>query len=181
VDGQKYYGKSREFRKYLNLPHQTDISIEVAMAGKAPREAMIEKRWQLADPATVSQSATSYVRYLAGSFAEWSIAKHAYVASNSGWFSCRSACYLALGVPVIVQDTGFSRFIPTGEGLFAFSTMDEALAAIEAVESDYERHCKAAREIAEEYFDSRKVLTKLLDDAFATQPTTMSLLSGPDD
>lgn len=92
------------------------------------------------------------------------MAKHGYVVSNCGWFSERSANYLASGRPVITQETGFSKFIPTGEGLFAFSTLDEAVAAIEAVESNYERHCRAAREIAVEYFDSRKVLTRLLNE-----------------
>ncbi len=116
----------------------------------------------------MTETPWSYQRYLSGSRAEFTVAKHGYVVSNCGWFSERSANYLASGRPVITQETGFSRFIPTGEGLFAFSNMDEAVAAIEAVESDYERHCKAAREIAEEYFDSRKVLTKLLDDVMST-------------
>ena len=105
------------------------------------------------------------------------MAKHAYVASNSGWFSGRTALYLALGVPAIVQDTGFSRFLPTGSGLHAFSTEEEALAGIEDVAADYERNCDAALEIAHEYFDARKVLSKLLDDAFSTSPKVDQTIS----
>lgn len=175
VDGVKYHGKSREFRKYFDFPRQTSIPTEVALAGKAPRETMVARGWHLVEPGPISQTADDYMRYLADSFAEWSVAKHAYVASKSGWFSGRSACYLALGVPVVLQDTGFSSVLPTGEGLFAFSTVDQAVEAIEAIASNYQRHCKAAHEIAEEYFDSRKVLTKLLDDAFATQPVSNKL------
>jgi glycosyltransferase involved in cell wall biosynthesis len=86
------------------------------------------------------------------------------VRLNSGWFSERSACYLAAGRPVITQNTGFGRTLPTGEGLFAFDTLDEIVAAFEAVEADYERHSRAARRIAEEYFDAEKVLARLLQD-----------------
>jgi hypothetical protein len=114
-----------------------------------------------------SHSMDAYRNYLRGSRAEWSIAKHAYVGSRSGWFSTRSAAYLALGKPVVVQDTGFRRYYPTGEGLFAFSTMEEAVAAIARVEADYGRHCEAAREIAEREFGSDTVLTRLLQDAGA--------------
>jgi glycosyltransferase involved in cell wall biosynthesis len=93
------------------------------------------------------------------------VAKNAYVQSRSGWFSCRTACYLALGVPAIVQDTGFRRFLPTGSGLFAFTTVDEAADAIACVAADPEQHATAARKIAEEFFDSDKVLTRLIDRA----------------
>jgi glycosyltransferase involved in cell wall biosynthesis len=103
--------------------------------------------------------------YLSRSLGEWSVAKNAYVAGRSGWFSCRTACYLALGVPAIVQDTGFGRAIPTGEGVLTFSTLEEATDAIERLASDPNRHARAAWEIAEEYFDSDKVLTRLIDEA----------------
>jgi glycosyltransferase involved in cell wall biosynthesis len=86
------------------------------------------------------------------------------VRLRSGWFSERSACYLAAGRPVIAQDTGFGEVLPTGEGLFAFETMDEALAGFEAIESDYDRHTRAAADIAAEYFAAERVLGKLLDD-----------------
>jgi glycosyltransferase involved in cell wall biosynthesis len=85
------------------------------------------------------------------------------VRLRSGWFSERDVCYLASGKPVVAQDTGFSNVLPTGEGLFAFADVDGAVAAIEAINGDYARHCRAAREIAEEYFDGRKVAARLLD------------------
>jgi hypothetical protein len=170
VDGQRYFGKSRELLRFIDLPRQSTIHLEIALAGEAPTSDLEENGWTLVSPQSVTTTAEEYMRYLATSYAEWSVAKNAYVASKSGWFSCRSACYLALGIPVILQDTGFTKFIPTGEGLIAFSTMDDAVAAIDALQSDHPHHCKAAREIAEEYFDSRRVLTKLLDDAFATKP-----------
>jgi hypothetical protein len=92
------------------------------------------------------------------------VAKDQNVRLRSGWFSERSACYLAAGRPVITQDTGFGTVLPTGEGLFAFNTMDEILAAFDAIESDYERHAAAARRIAEDYFRAETVLAKLLED-----------------
>jgi hypothetical protein len=95
------------------------------------------------------------------------VAKHVYVALRTGWFSTRSACYLAASRPVVVQDTGFSSVLPTGRGLHAFSTEDGAAAAIEAVEADYEAETKAAREVALAHFDARQVLSRLIDDAFA--------------
>jgi glycosyltransferase involved in cell wall biosynthesis len=95
------------------------------------------------------------------------VAKNAYVASHSGWFSYRTACYLALGVPAVVQDTGFTRTIATGEGLFAFTTLDEAAEAIARIVREPQRHAAAAQAIAEHYFDSRKVLTRLIEDALA--------------
>jgi glycosyltransferase involved in cell wall biosynthesis len=93
------------------------------------------------------------------------VAKHGYVVGQAGWFSCRSACYLAAGRPVVVQDTGFSDVLPVGEGIVAFRTVDEAVAGIADVESKYERHSRAAREIAEEFFDSSRVLEELIDRA----------------
>lgn len=101
-----------------------------------------------------------YVRYSA---AEFSVAKDMCVRTRSGWFSERSACFLAAGRPVITQDTGFARHVPTGEGLFAFNDIDEALSAIDAVRSDYDRHSRAARQTAQEYFASERVLGALLD------------------
>ena len=90
------------------------------------------------------------------------MAKNVYVATRCGWFSCRSVCYLAAGLPVVVQDTGFSEFIPTGEGLFAYSNLDEAVRGMEAVEGDYARHQRAARELAKTHFASEVVLGDLL-------------------
>ena len=109
-----------------------------------------------------------YRSYVQGSRAEWSIAKNGYVRGRSGWFSCRSACYLAAGRPVVVQDTGFSRVIPTGTGVLAFNTLEEATAAVADVEAHYPRHARAAREIAAAYFDSNQVLSQFIEQAMAS-------------
>jgi hypothetical protein len=165
VDGVEYGGKGPEFERFIDLPSRTDVPLELALAGEAPVDRLREHGWRIRDGFEVSHDPWVYRDYLAGSLGEWSVAKNAYVASNSGWFSCRTACYLAAGVPAVVQDTGFSRILPTGEGLFAFSTLDEAAAGIEAVASDPARHGAAAQEIAREYFDSDAVLTRLLEQA----------------
>ena len=125
--------------------------------------ALKENGWQLLDPAQVAATPASYQQFIQGSKAEFGIAKSGYVASRCGWFSDRSVCYLASGRPVLAQETGFSRFLPTGAGLFAFQTADDVLAAIEEVNADYPRHARAARTLAEEFFDSDKVLSRLLE------------------
>jgi hypothetical protein len=119
--------------------------------------------WQLADPAQVARCPKVYQQFIQCSKAEFGVAKSGYVLSRSGWFSDRSACYLASGRPVIAQETGFSSYLPTGRGLFAFRTVDDVLHAIDEFNGSYETHSKAARSIAEEYFDSRKVLGQFLN------------------
>src|SRR5262249_44643855 len=119
-------------------------------------------RWGLIDPTEVAGTPAAYRRFVAGSKAEFGLAKAGYVTARCGWFSDRSACYLASGRPGIAQDTGFSEFLPTGEGLFAFRTAEDVLAGIDAIYADYPRHARAARRIAEAYFDSDVVLTRLL-------------------
>jgi hypothetical protein len=116
----------------------------------------------------VAYTPGSYQRFIQGSKAEFGIAKSGYVAARCGWFSDRSACYLASGRPVIAQETGFGRFLPVGTGLFAFEAIEEVLASIEALNGDYDRHARAARAIAEEYFDSDRVLARLLARLGAT-------------
>ncbi|HXD91278.1 MAG TPA: hypothetical protein VNU00_09495 [Candidatus Binataceae bacterium] len=165
VEGVAYYGKGPEFMRFLDLPTRSALPIEIAISGKAPRDDLRAHGWRLIEAPEVSGDPWTYRDYLARSFGEWSIAKNAYVQSRSGWFSCRSACYLALGVPVIVQDTGFGCAIPRGEGVLSFATLDEAQAAIAAVAMNPARHARAAREIAREYFDSSKVLSRLIDQA----------------
>ena len=105
-----------------------------------------------------------YAAFIRRSRAEFTVAKDQNVRLRSGWFSERDACYLASGKPVVAQDTGFSRILPTGRGLFAFTTMDEALAAVEEINRDYRRHCEAARAIAAEYFEAGAVAARLLAD-----------------
>lgn len=162
-NGREWGGKSDEMLRFLDLPAHTDAPLELAMSGPAPRDKLKQAGWSVIDALSVSSDPWIYRKYLAESFAEWSVAKQAYVASRSGWFSCRTACYLALGVPAIVQDTGFRERLPTGEGLLAFSTIEEAAEAIERVRSDPQRHGDAAIALAQEWFDADKVLTELLD------------------
>jgi hypothetical protein len=135
--------------------------------------------WNVIDAGATCSDLDRYRSYIQRSRAEWSIAKNGYVKGRSGWFSCRSACYLAAGRPVVVQDTGFSRVIPTGTGVLAFNTLEEATAAVTEVEAHYDRHAKAAREIAAMYFDSDKVLVDLVEHAMtADSPTPLALVAG---
>jgi hypothetical protein len=167
VNGVAYRGKSAEFERFMELPANSALPIELAMSGRAPSDRLRAHGWKLTDGYQVSSDPWVYRNYLARSFGEWSVAKNAYVASRSGWFSCRTACYIALGVPAIVQDTGFSSAIPTGEGVLAFSTPAEAADAIQRLASDPERHARAALEIGREYFDARKVLGRLIEQALS--------------
>jgi hypothetical protein len=174
---QCYGQKGAEFMKYIELPQRVlPISLEVALykpglkssrdfAVPVPLDRLAESGWKIVDAAEVCPDFQSYRRYIHRSKAEWSVAKGGYVLGRSGWFSCRSACYLAAGRPVVVQDTGFSKVLPTGEGVIGFNTLAEAQAGIREVEANYRRHAKAAQDIAEAYFDSDKVLRRLLDIA----------------
>jgi glycosyltransferase involved in cell wall biosynthesis len=128
------------------------------------RERLVDGGWRLADPLEITRDPWTYQNYLRASRAEFGIAKHGYVSTQCGWFSDRSSAYLATGRPAIVQDTGFSDFLPCGEGLLAYRTPDEAVAAIRRLhDNDYEAHCSAARAVAEEYFDASRVLNDLLE------------------
>jgi hypothetical protein len=170
VNGVTYRGKSVEFERFMNLPSRSAVPLELSMSGKVPSDTLRAHGWQVLDAYEISHDPWVYRDYLAQSFGEWSVAKHAYVASRSGWFSCRTACYLALGVPAIVQDTGFSTSIPSGEGILAFGTLEEASAAIETLCSAPANHAQAARTIARDYFDARVVLGRLVEQALAGQP-----------
>ena len=113
----------------------------------------------------ISQDVDKYREYIQRSRGEFTVTKDQVVRPRTGWFSDRSCTFLAAGRPVITQETGFSKFLPTGKGLFGFLTMDEILAAVDVIESDYEGSCRAAREIAQEYFAAEKVLGKLMSEA----------------
>jgi hypothetical protein len=164
VDGVRYGGKDVEFSRFLDLPRRTCVSIELAIAGAAPLATLREQGWHVVSAAERSATMESYRSYLRQARGEWSVAKNVYVALRTGWFSCRSAVYLALGKPVVVQDTGWRQNYPTGRGLFSFETPEQAAVALETVDGDYRRHCEAAREIAESEFAAEKVLHKLLVD-----------------
>ena len=166
-DGVFYGQKAHSLRELITLPTRTDARFLLALTihadEKKDLDALRENRWELVDADQVAGTPADYRKFLAGSRGELGIAKSGYVVSRSGWFSDRSACYLASGRPVIAQETGFSRFLPTGEGLFSFETEDGVLEAIEELQRDYERHVRAARTLAEEHFDSDRVLTRLLE------------------
>jgi hypothetical protein len=166
-DGVNYGQKVHSLRQFISLPTRTHVCFLLAMTihpdEKKDLQALAENGWELVDANQVAGTPSDYRRFLAGSRAEIGIAKSGYVLSRCGWFSDRSACYLASGRPVIAQETGFSRFLPTGEGLFSFQTEDDALAAIGELEHDYARHAQAARALAEDHFDSDVVLEGLLE------------------
>ncbi len=165
--GDTWGQKDVEFLKFVDLPGRTTQKFEIAMGMgpgmKRPTEMLRAKGWDIIEPGERLPDPWAYRDYLRTSKGEWSIAKEGYVKSRSGWFSCRSACYLALGRPCVLEDTGWSRVYPTGDGLFAFDTIEEAVAGIEEVNSDYLHHSAEARAVAEEMFDARKVLGKMLE------------------
>ena len=165
VDGITYEGKGVEFERFITFPSHSSLPIELAMSGQAPIDRLRAHGWKMTDAYAVSHNPWVYRDYLASSFGEWSVAKNAYVASRSGWFSCRTACYLALGVPAVVQNTAFDSAIACGEGLLAFNSPDEAGEAVDRIVSDPQKHSKAAVDIAREYFDSDKVLSRLVAEA----------------
>ena len=142
----------------LALPQRTHQALELAVSGDGISPAELTAHgWCLRDPLAVSRTLDTYRRYIQRSRGEFSVAKHGYIASHSGWFSDRSAAYLASGRPVVLQDTGYSTWLPTGLGLVAYRDLDEAVEALARVNADYEHHSRAARAIAEEYFDARRV------------------------
>jgi hypothetical protein len=166
--GVEYRGKAGEFAKIGGLPRRLGRRFRVAVGGtEAPLAQLAEQGWEAEDGPSATLTPEAYQDYLAASRGEVSVAKQVYVALKTGWFSTRSACYLAASRPVVVQDTGFSNFLPTGRGLHAFSTEDEAAAAIEAVETNYRAEAAAARDIALAEFDASRVLSRLIDEAFA--------------
>ena len=124
--------------------------------------------WQLLDSDQNSGDWKIYHEFINRSSAEFSVAKNTYVKGKTGWFSCRSACYLAMGKPVVTQDTGWSKFIPSGQGLFAFDDLPTAVEAVENVIGNYQEHAWFARQIACNYFDSNEVLTSLLNQVNKT-------------
>jgi hypothetical protein len=165
VDGIVYGGKDVEFERFLALPRHTAAPLEVAIAGAAPRARIQAAGWHVVDAHAVSRTMADYRGYITGSRGELSIAKNAYVAPRTGWFSTRSAAYLAAGRPVILQDTGFSAHLPIGPGLHAFTTMAEAVAALDAVDRDYGAAARHAREVAVDCFAAERVCERLLVEA----------------
>ena len=171
-EGMQFGQKDEEFRHYIELPELVEPqALELALgSGKnqpPPRALLMHKGWNLVDPNEVCPDLDSFRAYTESSKAEWGVAKNGYVRGQSGWFSERSARYLAAGRPVVVQETGFSDVLPVGEGILPFTTLEEAARAIREVERDYDRHAEAARAIAEQHFDSDAILARLVAEAMA--------------
>jgi len=162
-----FYGqKAHSLREFMSLPTRTTEKFLLALAihpdERNDLATLAANGWHLLNPACVAKTPQQYISFIRGSKAEFGIAKSGYVAARCGWFSDRSANYLACGRPVIAQETGFSDYLPCGEGLFSFSSIGDALQAVDSINRDYERHSTAARRIASEYFESGKVLSRLL-------------------
>jgi len=164
LGGDVYGHKGRELERLIDLPARTGRCFVLAAGGPAPRERLRADGWQLENPLEVTGTLAAYRDFIASSHADLGVAKHAYVASASGWFSDRSTCYLGSGRPVLHQETGFSEWLPTGEGVFAFSSVDDVADALERIDRDYERHAAAARAIAEEHFEARTVIAGMLEE-----------------
>ncbi len=163
--GNTYGQKDMEFEKFIELPTHVEPPLEVAVSGSSvPRERLTDHGWIVKDADDITITIDSYRNYIANSMAEFSVAKNAFVQTHCGWFGDRAAYYLHSGNPVVQQETGFSEHIPCGEGLHAFSTLEEATAAINSIYADYDKHSKWAREIAHEYLDAKKIVKRLASE-----------------
>lgn len=173
LDGMRLGMKSESFGEFLELPRLSgDQRFEIALgSSNAPRELLLQKGWSLRDPLEVTHTPSTYRRFIEGSKAEFSVAKHGYVATHSGWFSERSAAYLASGRPVVLQNTGYSDWLPSGAGVLAFDDLAGAVEAVAEVGAHYEHHCRAAVDLAAEYFESGRVLNDLLSLATQSIPS----------
>jgi hypothetical protein len=165
--GHRYGLRAHQMRRFADLPGAVSAAFELALEIHPDETQDIgvlrDRGWLLSDPSLAAATPSAYLRFLQGSGAELMVAKGMYVDSRSGWFSERSICYLACGRPVLAQDTGLGELYPTGRGLVTFSTLDEAVAGVESIVADHSGHSAAARALAEEYFDSDRVLTRLAD------------------
>ncbi len=166
--GETYYwSKHMNFLRVVDLPSRTRQPLELALEVDDPevRDLLARNGWLLTDAFEVSRDLTAYQHHIERSRGEFTVSKDLVARTRSGWFSDRSACYLAAGKPVVTQDTGFGKYVPAGAGLLAFSTVEEAAAALDEVNRDYARHCRAARGLAEEYFAADRVLGRLCREA----------------
>jgi hypothetical protein len=158
-----YWTKDREFLKFIDLPRRRPVPFELATVVDEPTERLLRSHhWNIVHSLPVSRDVNRYRDYIQQSRGEFTVTKDQVVRPLTGWFSDRSCCYLAAGRPVITQETGFNKTLPTGKGLFGFRTMEDILAAVDTIESDYEGSCRAARDIAAEYFAAERVLGSLM-------------------
>jgi hypothetical protein len=166
LDGRSYGHKDREFARFAGLPEATGGRFVLAVGGKrAPRDELERAGWEIADPLAATGSIDSYQRFIAAAGADLGIAKHAYVATRSGWFSDRSTCFLAAGRPVLHQDTGYTDWLHVADGVLPFSDLDSLISALERLRRDYAAHAAAARRVAEEHFEARTALAWMLEQA----------------
>jgi len=163
-NGRHYGMKAESFDLFMDIPKKTNSIMELSVSDSAaPKQKLTENNWHLSSPLKISSDPWKYQEYIQQSKAEFSIAKHGYVEARTGWFSERSAGYLASGRPVVLQDTGFSDWMKSDFGLIPFKDAGEALLAIEEINDNYTKHCRNARELAEACFSSDKVLTALIE------------------
>jgi hypothetical protein len=170
-NGVWYGQKAEEFMRLIELPERVSVPLEICLAihPEEPDLATLQRhRWRLVSPREHTATPDAYLEYIQASRGEFTVVKNGYAAGRTGWFSDRSACYLAAGRPVIIQDTGVGLHVPTGSGLLTFRDLDDAVAAIEDVESSYARHAAAASAFAREYLDSDRVLTRLWEIALGS-------------
>jgi hypothetical protein len=171
-NGETWGQKDVEFMRLLDAPGRVAAPLAVVvgqtMGVPFPSDVATQAGWQVLDPDRCTGDWIAYRNFIESSLGEFSVAKESYVKARTGWFSCRSACYLASGRPVVTQDTGWTRHVPSGKGLIGFTTLDEAVAGVESVLSDPAGHAEGARSIAEAAFDARKVLGDMLDEVATT-------------
>lgn len=169
LNGRLLEGKREQFLRFVRLPVETGERFELALCiGQYDHRDLARLsrfEWKIRDSYAYAGDVYSYREFIQNSRSEFSVAKTGYVKTNSGWISDRTACYLASGKPAVVQSTGFESRLPTGKGLLTFRTLEDAARDVRAVNADYLAHCRAARQIAEEYFDSDKVLGSMLEIA----------------
>jgi len=161
--GREFGMKSASFESLLDLPQRARCRFALAIgSATAPRDRLAQHGWRIDDPLQVTRDPWTYQDYIVASRGEFTVAKAGYVDTRSGWFSERTAAYLASGRPVVVQDTGFTDWLTAAKGILPFTDADSALAAIVELERDYRGHCQAARQCVAEWFDANKVLGRLL-------------------
>jgi hypothetical protein len=163
-NGAAYGQRDKEFPKFIDLPGATTQPFRIALMGIEPAE-LTRHGWEVVPGEIISRTTASYRQFIQQSRAEFAVPKHGYVETRGGWFSDRSVCYLASGKPVLIEDTGLSGWLPVGEGVVTCRNLAEAKQGVEAINENYERHCRAARTLAETVFATDKVLPPFLDAA----------------
>ncbi len=163
-EGKTYGQKDQEFARFIDLPGKTEQKFRIALNGP---ETLAEYGWEIVPGEKATRTPQAYRDFIQKSRAEFGVAKHGYVKMRGGWFSDRSVCYLASGLPILIQDTGLRDRLPIGEGIIVFEDLAGILSGIREINANYERHRRAARALAEEFFSTGKVLPALLEAAMS--------------